>query len=95
MAGKRKRVAEKDYESLINASKQKIAKLSEELKTEKKNLKQLEKDAVRYEEQKAIEEREREMSKIAELISGSDKSLDEIKAFLQGDKSGKETSDKK
>lgn len=95
MAGKRKRVAEKDYESLINASKQKIAKLSEELKTEKKNLKQLEKDAVRYEEQKAIEEREREMSEIAELISGSDKSLDEIKAFLQGDKSGKETSDKK
>lgn len=95
MAGKRKRVAEKDYESLINASKQKIAKFSEELKTEKKNLKQLEKDAVRYEEQKAIEEREREMSEIAELIFGSDKSLDEVKAFLQGDKSGKETSDKK
>lgn len=95
MAGKRKRVAEKDYESLINASKQKIAKLSEELKSEKKNLKQLEKDAVRYEEQKAIEEREREMSEIAELISGSDKSLDEIKAFLQGDESEKETSDKK
>ena len=95
MAGKRKRVAEKDYESLINASKQKIAKLSEELKSEKKNLKQLEKDAVRYEEQKAIEERAREMSEIAELISGSDKSLDEIKAFLQGDESEKETSDKK
>ena len=95
MAGKRKRVAEKDYESLINASKQKIAKLSEELKSEKTNLKQLEKDAVRYEEQKAIEEREREMSEIAELISGSDKSLDEIKAFLQGDESEKETSDKK
>ena len=94
MAGKRKRVAEKDYESLINVSKQKIAKLSEELKSEKKNLKQLEKDAVRYEEQKAIEEREREMSEIAELISDSDKSLDEIKAFLQGDKSEKETSDK-
>ena len=95
MAGKRKRVAEKDYESLINVSKQKIAKLSEELKTEKKNLKQLEKDAVRYEEQKAIEEREREMSEIASMISDSGKSLDEIKAFLQGDKSGKETSDKK
>ena len=94
MAGKRKKVAEKDYESLINASKQKIAKLSEELKSEKKNLKQLEKEAVRYEEQKAIEEREREMSEIAELISDSDKSLDEIKAFLQGDKSEKETSDK-
>lgn len=95
MAGKRKRVAEKDYESLINVSKQKIAKLSEELKSEKKNLKQLEKDAVRYKEQKAIEEHEREMSEIAELISDSDKSLDEIKAFLQGDKSEKETSDKK
>lgn len=85
MAGKRKRVAEKDYESLINASKQKIAKFSEELKTEKKNLKQLEKDAVRYEEQKAIEEREREMSEIASMISDSGKSLDEIKSFLQGE----------
>lgn len=85
MAGKRKKVAEKDYESLINASKQKIAKLSEELKSEKKNLKQLEKDVVRYEKQKAIEEREREMSEIASMISDSGKSLDEIKSFLQGE----------
>lgn len=94
MAGKRKKVAEKDYESLINASKQKIAKLAEELKSEKKNLKQLEKDAVRYKEQKENEEREREMSEIASMISGSGKSLDEIKAFLQGDASEKEVSDK-
>ena len=94
MAGKRKKVAEKDYESLINASKQKIAKLAEELKSEKKNLKQLEKDAVRYKEQKENEEREREMSEIASMISGSGKSLDEIKAFLQGDESEKEVSDK-
>ena len=82
MAGRRKKVVEKDYASLISASKQKITKLTEELKLEKKNLKQLEKDAVRYEDQKAIEEKEREMHEIAEMISDSDKSLDEIKAFL-------------
>ena len=83
MAGKRRKVVAKDYDALIKASEAKIEKLTNDLSEERKNLKQLKKDKVRYDEQKAAEEQAQKMKKIAEMISTSDKSLDEIKAFLE------------
>ena len=45
----RRKVEEKNYPELIQASEERIADLSSELKQEKANLKQLKKDQVRYE----------------------------------------------
>lgn len=51
MARTRKKVIAKDYNSLIQISKDKIEKLTMDLKEEKANLKLLEKEAVLYEKQ--------------------------------------------
>lgn len=82
MARKQKQVLAKDYDALIKESKEKIDKLTIDLKLEKKNLKQLEKDKVRFEEQKIAAEQEKEKEQLVELISNSGKTLEEIKEFL-------------
>ena len=82
MAGKKRRVAEKDYDALIQASESKIEKWTNDIKEERKTLKQLKKDKERFEEQKAIEAAEKEKEEIVEMIAKSGKSLDEIKKLL-------------
>ena len=49
MARVKKKIVAKDYNSLIKISKDKIEKLTQDLKEEKTNLKLLEKDAASYE----------------------------------------------
>ncbi|WP_419094202.1 hypothetical protein [[Ruminococcus] torques] len=82
MARTRKKVIAKDYNSLIQISKDKIEKLTMDLKEEKANLKLLEKEAVLYEKQLKEEKKQEEMKEIAVLIEESGKTIDEIKMFL-------------
>lgn len=82
MARTRKKVIAKDYNSLIQISKDKIEKLTMDLKEEKANLKLLEKEAVLYEKQLKEEKKQEEMKEIAMLIEKSGKSIEEIKSFL-------------
>lgn len=82
MARTRKKVIAKDYNSLIQISKDKIEKLTMDLKEEKANLKLLEKEAVLYEKQLKEEKKQEEMKEIAMLIEESGKTIDEIKMFL-------------
>ena len=82
MARTRKKVIAKDYNSLIQISKDKIEKLTMGLKEEKANLKLLEKEAVLYEKQLKEEKKQEEMKEIAVLIEESGKTIDEIKMFL-------------
>lgn len=83
MAGKKRQVAEKDYDALIKASEEKIEKLTSEIKEERSTIKQLKKDKARYEEQKAAEEAEKRKAEIVNLIDASGMSLDQIKALLK------------
>lgn len=83
MAGRKRQVAEKDYDALIKASEEKIEKLTSEIKEERSTIKQLKKDKVRYEEQKAAEEAEKRKAEIVNLIDASGMSLDQIKALLK------------
>ena len=62
---------------------EKIASLSAELKEEKKYLKQLKKDQVRYEAFAEKQKKEEEIQRAAELLVASGKSLEEIEEFLQ------------
>ena len=43
MAGRKRQVAEKDYDALIKASEEKIEKLTSEIKEERSTIKQLKK----------------------------------------------------
>ena len=86
---KRRKVADIDYESAIVKSKDAIAKYNtiieetkNKLKEETKNLKKLEKNFEVYKEQKAQEEKELQVKKLAQSILESGKSLDEIEKFL-------------
>ena len=67
---------------MIKISKDKIEKLTQDLKEEKTNLKLLEKDAASYEKQLEEERKQKEMKEIAMLIEKSGKSIEEIKSFL-------------
>lgn len=84
MAGRRKKVAEKDYDALIKTSEEKIKKLTEDIKTERIHLKMLKKDKARYDEQMAEEAEIKKKAEIVQMIANSGKSMDEIKAFLEG-----------
>ena len=77
----RRKVAAKDYDTLIQVSEEKIQKLTAELKEEKANLKKLKKDKIVFDEIREKEEKEARLKKIAELIETSGKSLDEIEAY--------------
>ena len=82
MALVKKKIVEKDYNSLIKITKDKIEKLTQDLKEEKTNLKLLEKDAASYKKQLEEERKQKEMKEIAMLIEKSGKSIEEIKSFL-------------
>ncbi|MCI9340847.1 MAG: hypothetical protein HFG94_09405 [Dorea sp.] len=78
----RRKVEEKNYPELIQASEERIADLSSELKQEKANLKQLKKDQVRYEAMVEKQKKQEEVQKAAELLVASGKSMEEIEQFL-------------
>lgn len=80
--GRKRIVAEKDYDSLIAASEEKIEKLLADTKAERANLKQLKKDKEAWEVIKAEREEQEKLEAITKLIAESGKSLDEIKEML-------------
>lgn len=82
MARKRKKVETKDYDLLIQESKEKIEKISISLKTEKENLKTLQKNKIIFEKQLEEEKQQKELEELRELIEGSEKTFEEIKQFL-------------
>ena len=90
MAGRRRKVIAKDYDELIAKEKEALTKLETEasnirvkIREKRAEIKKLEKAKAAYDEQKAEEEKAKEMQEIAKMIEASDKSLDEIKAFLE------------
>ena len=90
MAGRRRKVVAKNYVELIAREKEVLAKLELEaveirtkIKEKRAEIKKLEKAKVSYDEQKAAEEKDKEMKEIASMIAESGKSLDEIKEFLE------------
>lgn len=80
----RRKVEEKNYDELIQLSEERIEKLKTDLKAEKANLKQLQKDQIRYEAYEEQQKKDEEIQKTAELLVTSGKSLEEIEKFLQG-----------
>ena len=90
MAGKRRKVVAKNYDELIAKEKEVLVKLEADasnmrvkIREKRAEIKKLEKAKVAYDEQKAEEEKAKEMQEVAKMIEASDKSLDEIKAFLE------------
>lgn len=90
MAGRRRKVIAKDYDELIAKEKEVLVKLEADavdirtkIKEKRAEIKKLEKAKVAYDEQKAAEEKDKEMKEIASMIAESGKSLDEIKAMLE------------
>lgn len=89
MAGRRRKVEEKNYDELIAKEKEVLAKLESDainirnkIKDKRIEIKKLEKAKVAYDEQKAKEEKAQKMKEVAEMLVTSDKTLEEIKAFL-------------
>ena len=89
MAGRRRKVEEKNYDELITKEKEVLAKLESDainirnkIKDKRIEIKKLEKAKVAYDEQKAKEEKAQKMKEVAEMLVTSDKTLEEIKAFL-------------
>ena len=90
MAGRRRKVVAKNYDELIAKEKEVLVKLEADavdirtkIKEKRAEIKKLEKAKVAYDEQKAAEEKDKEMKEIASMIVESGKSLDEIKAMLE------------
>ncbi len=79
---RRKKVEEKNYDELIQASEDRIATLSSELKEEKATLKKLKKDKVTYDKMVEIQKKEVEIKELTSMIVESGKSIDEIKELL-------------
>ena len=79
---RRKKIEEKNYNELIQASEERIAALSTELKEEKASLKQLKKDKIAYDKMMEDQKKENEIKEITAMIVESGKSVDEIKYIL-------------
>ncbi len=79
---RRKKVEEKNYDELIQASEERIVALSSELKEEKAALKKLKKDKVIYDKMVEEQKKEIEIKEITSMIVESGKSLDEIRELL-------------
>ena len=74
MARGRKKIAvEQDYDALIASSEEKIANLTEELKLEKTNLKQLRKDRESWEAEKKRLEEQKKLEEVTKLVIESGK----------------------
>lgn len=91
MAGKRKKVLPKNYDALIYEKKKELEQLefdksaiAVKMKELKADIKKLEKEKNRFEEQEAIRIKEEETKKIAEMIVESGKSLEDVKKLLDG-----------
>lgn len=89
MAGRRRKVVAKNYDELIAKEKEVLVKLEADasnirvkIREKRAEIKKLEKAKAAYDEQKAEEEKSKEMQEVAKMIVASDKSLDEIKEFL-------------
>lgn len=89
--GRKAKTVEKNYDELIQKNLDQIevltagiAKSKEKISELKKNNKKLEKEKTAYEEYKVEIERQKKLEEIAQLVASSDKSLDEIKSFLEG-----------
>ena len=89
--GRKAKIVEKNYDELIQKNLDQIevltagiAKSKEKISELKKDNKKLEKEKAAYEEHKAEIERQEKLKVIAQLVAESDKSLDEIKNFLEG-----------
>lgn len=89
--GRKAKTVEKNYDELIQKNLDQIevltagiAKSKEKISELKKNNKKLEKEKTVYEEYKVEIERQKKLEEIAQLVASSDKSLDEIKSFLEG-----------
>ena len=90
MAGRRKKFVAKNYDELIAKEKEALAKLESEasdirskIKAKRIEIKKLEKAKIAYDAQKAEEEKAQKMKEVAEMLAASDKTLDEIKEFLE------------
>ena len=91
MAGKRKKVLPKNYDALIYEKNKELEQLESDksaiaakMKELKADIKKLEKEKNRFEEQEAIRIKEEETKKIAEMIVESGKSLEDVKKLLNG-----------
>lgn len=91
LRGRKAKTVEKNYDELIQKNLDQIevltagiAKSKEKISELKKNNKKLEKEKTAYEEYKVEIERQKKLEEIAQLVASSDKSLDEIKSFLEG-----------
>lgn len=89
--GRKAKTVEKNYDELIQKNLDQIevlaagiAKSKEKISELKKDNKKLEKEKTAYEEYKVEIERQEKLEEIAQLVASSDKSLDEIKSFLEG-----------
>lgn len=89
--GRKAKNVEKNYDELIQKNLDQIevltagiAKSKEKISELKKDNKKLEKEKNAYEEYKVKIERQEKLEEIAQLVASSDKSLDEIKNFLEG-----------
>lgn len=98
MAGKRKKVLPKNYDALIYEKNKELKQLESDksaiaakMKELKADIKKLEKEKNRFEEQEAIRIKEEETKKIAEMIVESGKSLEDVKKLLNGNATTKTT----
>ena len=89
--GRKAKIVEKNYDELIQKNLDQIevltvsiSKSKEKISELKKDNKKLEKEKAAYEEHKVEIERQEKLEEIAQLVASSDKSLDEIKSFLEG-----------
>lgn len=89
--GRKAKIVEKNYDELIQKNLDQIevltvsiSKSKEKIFELKKDNKKLEKEKAAYAEHKAEIERQEKLEEIAQLVAESDKSLDEIKSFLEG-----------
>lgn len=87
--GRRNKVVEKDYDTEIARIENDIAKLNDNIKSKKSELRQLKKDKIKYDEQKAAEKAESEKQAVVDMIERSGKSMEEIKEFLSGESNEK------
>lgn len=86
---RRRKAIATDYADLITKEQEALTKLESEkaniiakIKEKKATIKKLEKEKAIYDAQKAEEEKAQQMREVAEMITASGKSFDEIKEFL-------------
>lgn len=86
---RRRKAIATDYADLITKEQEALTKLESDkaniiakIKEKKATIKKLEKEKAIYDAQKAEEEKAQQMREVAEMITASGKSFDEIKEFL-------------